>query len=180
MLAISPGAIQNDVRLLAEFTTFRLSKQDSEWLLPAAAVAGRFMLEQTAPADQEHPCFTADALLERGAFGKWIEVDREMLSTCRAIVVGGKAMLRALGFDRRPAEARTVHAEWAEQTNVAPALDVLADAAAFIDGDGILEAARIEGSLQANWPGAQDGDPWRVALGHHDLAARGDLSRRQV
>src|SRR5437763_15951295 len=104
MLAISPGAVENNVRLFAEFTAFRLAKQDAERLLPAAAVAGRFMFEQPAPANHENPRFRADALLERRAFGERNEVDHEMLAACRAIVVGGKAILATLGFDRRADE----------------------------------------------------------------------------
>src|SRR6266478_1719335 len=63
-------------------------------------------------------------------------------------------------------ERRGVHSERAEKTDMTPALQVFADTATLIDSDREVKRPRVKRGFQADGPGAQNGNPWRIDFGH--------------
>src|SRR5205823_2562070 len=64
-----------------------------------------------------------------------------------------------------------VHAERAEQADVAPLLHVGADAVALVDGDRHPEGSGVQRRLQPDGPGTEDRDARKFAPGHRVLLA---------
>src|SRR5262245_52864108 len=95
-----------------------------------------------------------------------LKVGCEMLTAGHAGVVSGKLVIRIIIENRWPAQGRDIHAERAEQTDVSPALPVLARPAALVDRNGQLERASVERGFEPDRPGAQYRQTWCIALGH--------------
>ena len=74
------------------------------------------------------------------------------------VVRAGELVLRMFFANRVQAERACIHPERGEQPDVAPLADELADVAAFVDGDGVAGVGGLEGGLQADGPGPEDGD----------------------
>ena len=83
-----------------------------------------------------------------------------------SIKVQGQLLTGTLGFEGVTAEGSAVHAERTEQADVAPLAQVLADAAGLEHDDGVVQGGGVQGRLQPDRAGAEDGDAGRVGPCH--------------
>ena len=164
--AVDAGAVQHDVGLLDALPALVVAQEQAERLPAAAGVAGVVALEEAAPADLQHGRVLVDGRRQGRRQRQRLQVDGEMLPAGQDGVGLGQGMLRLVGADAGAAQRRRVQAERAEHADVAPAAQVLADPAAFVDGERQVQRRGAQGGLQSDRPGAEDGDSRRFHPRH--------------
>jgi hypothetical protein len=70
------------------------------------------------------------------------------------------------------AEGSAIHTEGAEESDVAPLVQMLADLAALENGDGKLEGRCVKSGFKADGSGAEHGDARWVRPGHEFSVAK--------
>src|SRR5262249_16883584 len=105
-----------------------------------------------------------DVIAQR--LGQRPEITLDMLAPADAGVIRGKRVIPIGRQNRLAPERRDVHAEWAEQLDVSPAPDMLADSTLFINGDRHFQLPRIHPRFQADGAGAEYGNARRDGLTH--------------
>src|SRR5262249_9760915 len=92
------------------------------------------------------------------------EVGADVLAPGEEVALRGQLLPGPRGADRRAGQGRGVHAERAEQADVAPLAEVLPDPAALVDGDRQPERGGVHRRPPPDGAGAEDRDP-RAAHG---------------
>src|SRR5262249_9319716 len=165
-LRIRPRAVEHDVSFLGRFLIVLAAHQQNERVLPPPGIVGKFVLQQTAPADFQDGRLRANVFAEQRRLGERFEVNLQMLSSGENVVVGRRLLPRSLDAKASASQWGAVHAERTEEADVAPALQVLADASALEEGEGQLERGGLQGGFQADRPTAEDGEPREIAAHH--------------
>src|SRR5262249_42705517 len=152
------GAVEDDVGLLDTLHALGVAQEQAERLLGAAAVSRIFLLEIALSSDGQDRCLRLDSTREQRGTTQRFQVFRDMLTAGEKVVVAWQRLACAVGPEGSTAERCGVHAERGEQLDVAPLAEVLADATAVVDVEGELQTGGIEGRLQPNRAGTDDGE----------------------
>ena len=130
------------------------------------------LLSSPGPADLHDARVQLQAFDQLAGHRQRLKVSGNVIAAGDAILVAGQFVLGVLGPDRGSTQGRGVHAERAEQLDVAPALEVLRNSAAFVDGDRQAESGRT------GRPPARPGRPENCDAGAVDWAMRASVTGR--
>src|SRR5262249_40607751 len=150
VLAVGSGTVQDHLGFVHALAVFVLANQEAKWLPATLGIPGAVLFQKAAPADLHDLRIAPQATGQRGSLGKRLQVGCKMLLAGRAIGFAREGMLWILGTQGCPAQRRGVHAERAEQANVAPALEMLCNPAALINGDREVQLTSIQSGFQTN------------------------------
>ncbi len=177
-LAVGAGAVQHNVGLLdalLPLTPTPLPRgergegsahEKTKRMFTARGAAGILFLQHTLSADGDDACLEAQLAPQRRCVGQWFEIGGDVFAPREQGVVGRQVAAGVIGLDVRTAQRRAVHAERAEHLDVAPVAQMLANAAGVEHGDRQPERRGIEGRLQPDGAGAENGDAQRVGPCH--------------
>jgi len=149
-----------------------VTHEQPKWLSRPSRVAGIVVLQAAVPTDVQHLDAGLDQRSQHLQVGERFEVRLEVFAAGDAIAIVGEGVFGVVRAKGLPPQQRGVHAEWAEEANVAPMVQVFADAAALKDGHGQAESVGVQQCLQANRAGAENGDPRTLRSGHTALLRR--------
>jgi hypothetical protein len=157
-----------------------MAKEQEKRLVSARCTAWIIFLEEPPPTDLQDRCLSPNVFAQQRRLGERIKVSDEVLAASHNIIICGQLVPRSIRGDPLAPERSAVHPERTEETDVSPAMHVLTDAAALVNGAWQLESGRLQGGLQADRARAEDGDTGSFAARHVALLAlprRGGLLR---